>query len=216
MDIQSMDIQCMDKTFWLQLITALAAFLTAIVALFQDCIRNRLLGPKLEISVNETPDLNQEGGEQVWYHHLDLCNKRSAMATNTMVFLTKVEEIRDRGPKYIWHGERPLTWMYSEDSSFQFRNIGSPYSCDIVSVMERNGLRLMITHNANNLSEHHPWRSAINLQLSIMVKYDQSSFERKVIIHWDGQWEKGKDEMSEHLKIRMEPKPKKFRRCKKA
>ncbi|MCB5230572.1 MAG: hypothetical protein LHW55_02985 [Candidatus Cloacimonetes bacterium] len=208
-----MEIQSIDKLFWLQLITAIAALLTAVVALFQDRIKTSIIGPNLKISVNETPDRNQnEHGEQIWYYHLDICNKSSTIAKNTRVILTKIDEIKVGGLRQVWIGAIPLTWMYEECEPAQSRDIGSQKTCDIFAIGENIELNLMVSQKRKNFPES--WKNQIALRLTINVRYDQSSFEQELDVLWDGEWEYCREEMVPHVKIQIDPDKIKPKKCK--
>ena len=189
---------------WISLSIAIATFLAVIVALFGENIRNFWFGPKLSIALSETPDLNTtHAGEKVWYYHLVVSNRHKAIANNSVVMVTRVEELWDGGSRLLWHGEVPLSWMFGKESGVFYKNIGAKQYCDIISVGKQNGLSLKIRIHPNNLQS--PWKQKMNLSITVYVKSDQyTTDEKKITVNWDGEWDQGEKEMSKHLSISLQ------------
>ncbi|MEQ9568428.1 MAG: hypothetical protein RLN85_21890, partial [Pseudomonadales bacterium] len=116
--------------FWLnwgaQLAIATGTIGAVVVALFGNWIRNKLVPPKLEISMERplgievptiltSPNGDQREAKSRWYHMSVKNLRRWSPATQVQVFLTQVEKPDAAGEaKSIWVGEIPLKWRHQE------------------------------------------------------------------------------------------------------
>lgn len=190
---------------WISLFTGISTFLAVVVALFGNDIRALWHEPKLNIAVKDTAERNQAGGiEETWYYHLEITNLRKAIAYNTVVVLTRIEEPWHGEMRPIWHGETPLSWMYGIEFGSLYKTIGPKQYCDVIAIGEKSGAYLKTFNRPYNMAG--PWKSAINIIITVQVKSDQyTTTESKFSINWDGKWEYDEKEMAQHLSIKALP-----------
>ena len=138
-----------------QIATVLATLLLAVLAIWGESIRAKLVGPKLTLKLfdplGERIDLSD--GSEARYYHLNVTNtRRTAHANNVRVVLTKVLRSAADGsfPSESLTGPIQLKWQHGH-SMPQYPTIGPAINCDLGCVVNGKGFRLSTLFVPNNL-----------------------------------------------------------------
>jgi hypothetical protein len=203
--------------FWLawpvSVLAALGTLSAVVVALFGNVIRHRYLPPHLTLSLkNEVgiqgsttltaPDGTKRETACRWYH-LRVENKnRWSYATQTQVFLLRVESPDAAGhPQLMWDGEVPMRWRYQEAYSTQ-RTLGPPADVDLCSITKDKWLLIEILFRPEPLRKK--YKEPCNLTLTLQAKcIEGDSNILRVRLAWDGKWAEDSVEMKRHAAIRV-------------
>jgi hypothetical protein len=116
------------------------------------------------------------------------------------VVLTKVDLMQPDG-RYVtkWTGDVPLRWRHQELYPLQ-RTIGSPIDCDLIVATNMDGVNLPLVLFPNNLQSQ--WTRPIDALLHVALRHRDGLSEGPLIrITWDGNWNSGEMEMSQHLTV---------------
>lgn len=195
---------------------AFGTLLAVIVALFGDWIRSRLFSPKLKLSL-----LNKEGIKSPvtlsWqdsngvphsregiarYYHLKLRNKvRWPVATNTQVFLKRIEELGpDREYHITWSSDIPMNWRHQEIFPVA-RTFGPDADCDLASVVEEKWLELHTLIKPLVLKAR--YREPVDIIVTLQAKSEQGESNiLRINLAWDGKWSEDEKEMMRHLVVK--------------
>jgi hypothetical protein len=148
-----------EEQFWIQTaVQAVAVFATlllAVLAIWGNTIKAKLVGPKLTLKLfdplGERIDLSD--GSEARYYHLRVTNtRRSAHANNVRVVLTKVMRSAADGsfPSESLTGPIQLTWQHGH-SMPQYPTIGPAINSDLGFVVKSKGFMLSTHFVPNNL-----------------------------------------------------------------
>ncbi len=205
-----------DAHFWLnwavQLLGVVGTLLVAVIALFGEAIRGKLLPPRLSLALRSkvgekgqfrypTNGAAHEGVINARYYHVTVSNaRRWSQAKETQVFLTLLEEeCIGGGARVVWVGQIPMSWRHREISPL-VRTIGADADCDLCCADQNGRLQLMPLIIPLNLK--HTWEGRFVLWLTLQAKsHLADSPPLRLKISWDGEWHDGDLEMSERLKI---------------
>ena len=100
--------------------TFISSFVALFIALFADNLRSKLFAPQLKITIKDSNgNINIENTNNsaapvyTRYYHLTISNSRkNSIAKDVIVILSSIEGVYNKGQKYKWNEEIPLTWEY--------------------------------------------------------------------------------------------------------
>jgi len=190
--------------------TLSAVIVALIIALFGEKIRNLIFAPKIEISIKDPKgelihnitdkDGNIIESKKSRYYHLIVSNKNRNDAHDTQVYVNKIEDFYgpSRNKRTLWEGEIPLNWIDQAFKSYHL-TIGPPEICDLVCISGEK-LYILTLYYKNNFKG--VWNGESYFIISLYAKYKEGiSKTFKFLIDWDGKWNDGEKEMSDHFKI---------------
>lgn len=190
--------------------TAIGTVAVAILAIWGDRIRDRLFGPRLELSlVDLKGDLTvRANGSKVYYYHLRVKNGRGRNAA--------------RGARVLLHGltrrtpsghfvREPLVyplqfiWTPMEPGEVE-RTLVDTSTCDFGFVGQfdlifRPAL-LVVPNNFRGLVEKD---GCVRYEIAATGQNVLSSMPIVLEVSWDGHWTENQEEMQRHLVIRVVP-----------
>lgn len=202
--------------WWVTFGSAFATFAAVFVALFGEWIRAHLFSPKLELELKslfgekttvilQWQDKNGEthqDPEDARYYHVKVTNhSRWPNATQVQVYLTRVEEPGpDRNLQITWAGEIPIHWRHQAIHPLS-RTIGHAIDCDLCSVVKEKWVQLhpLIVPNNLEVIRRNPTTMVVSLQAR---SNEGDSKITKFEISWDGKWDDGDKEMTQHLIVK--------------
>jgi hypothetical protein len=189
-----------------QWVSAAISTLLAVLAIWGDQIRSRLVGPKLDLILpSEVGDLVTDPSTQKrkLYFHLKVENRRTwSPAEEVRVLLTHIEK---QGPGRSFFAEPMITplqlrWAYSF-SREQFPTIMSSDTCDLGCLDEiEHRFRLTTYIKPEGYPGFVGAEETMRVKLNV---YANRLWARKSItieISWDGKWSAAHD-MFKHLSI---------------
>lgn len=211
-----------DPNWLVQAAVAIATFLVAVIAVYGDALKRRLLPPKLSLGLkSESGELtnlslhdpiNDRVSKAMGrYFHLSVVNQGFSIATNTGVYLTSIM-LRGAGGDWHqkWNGDALLSWRNGALYPV-LREIGStPIDADFCYLVENKWLELCVVEAArsNNIpTDSEPfrpgrWRKQIEMIVTVQAKSTESMSKPYTFkVAWDGSWEEGDKEILRHLKI---------------
>lgn len=202
-------------TWWVRLAAAVATLLAVIVALFGDWFRSKLFAPKLRLELvsphgNKTHVTITSGGssrtELARYYHIRLTNEVGwPKASQTQVYLMRVEEPGPDGVSQIrWSGDVPLKWQWHEIHPLQ-RTVGPEAVCDLFSVVKGKWLELQTIIYPTALEPYRLRRVGAPIDMTVVLQARSNEGNSPITsfrMTWDGQWEDGDVEMSQHLIVK--------------
>lgn len=228
-----------DPDFWwnwpVQFSVAIGTLLAFAVALFGPWFQARFFPPVLLLNLARingercevTHVMMLPGGLQEsagvsdgLYFHLRVSNyRRRTPATNTLVYLSKIEEFEGGVYKEKWTGNMPLGWRHPD--IFKGGQIVGPHvDCDLCSIISGDRifkhlgksttpnytapqLSIFPVSPVNNLKTYSGRAGAINMILTVQARSNEvDSEEAYILIRWDGLWSNSDDEMRRHLQVK--------------
>ena len=188
-----------------QIVAVLATLLLAILAIWGNSIRARLVGPKLKLKLfnPEGERINLSNGSQARYYHVRVTNeRRSAQANNVRVVLTKVMRPAADGsiPLDSLSGPIQLTWQHGH-SMPQYPTIGPAINCDLGCLINGKGFVLTTLFVPNNLDNKILANQKIKIEV-IAIADETESNPLCIEIAWDGQWTEDLKEMMKHMVVK--------------
>jgi hypothetical protein len=201
-----------NEQFWIQtavqIASAVAAVLVAILAIWGDAIRARLVGPKLTLRLFDPSGerINLTGGSHARYYHMRVANERkSARAHNVRVVLTRVRRPSADGtfPPDSLSGPVQLTWQHGH-SLPQYPTIGPAINCDLGCIVKDQAFFLTTMFVPNNLDVQVRENQRIVIE-AIAVSDETESNPLCVEISWNGKWSEDTKEMANHLVVKEVP-----------
>ncbi len=198
-----------DTQFWIQtgvqIGVVLATLLLAVLAIWGNSIRSKLVGPKLTLKLfdplGERIDLSD--GSEARYYHLRVTNtRRTARANNVRVVLTKVMRSAADGsfPSESLTGPIQLTWQHGH-SMPQYPTIGPAINCDLGFIVKGKRFMLCTLFVPNNLNPQVLKDQKIRIE-ALAVSDETESKPVCVEIAWDGDWKEDAKEMSKHMVVK--------------
>jgi len=192
-------------------------FIAVVVALFGDALRSLMFRADLKIELRsifgdktESKVFSKEypEGRRIpsRYYHLIVSNKsRVSKATQTQVYLTRVETPGPDGELLIrWDSEIPLQWSHQEINPLT-RTVGPDAWVDLFSIVKEKWLLLhpvIIPFSLQPLIRHEAGNSC-HLVLSVQARSaDGVSKTHRFAIIWDGEWSDGEKEMGGHVIVK--------------
>jgi hypothetical protein len=203
--------------FWLdwfvQFLVAVGTIGAVVVALFADWFKGLFV--KLSLSIENpggvfTPTIRPTvDGELMFeveesaarYYRLRVKNtSRLVKAHQVYIWLLAIHHADEKGElSSAWTGELPLIWEH-KDQFPGARSLGEPKNADVVAVSADGELTLQSLIPA--LALPGPYKLPCCLVLTVQARSDEgSSPETRLLIEWDGRWDRGDKEMREHLKF---------------
>jgi hypothetical protein len=187
---------------------SIVTLLAVLVALFGEWARTRIpfLQPKLSIDLKDSVGTLSGFGEPrepARYYYLRVYSpRRWPKPTETQVFVVRIEARKPNGLyQTIWTGEVPLRWMHQEIKSLT-QTISREMEADFLCVTKSGQLQLMLLLYPNNMEPS--YTGTTNLIVTVRAHAKEcSSGELPVAIDWDGGWNDGNDEMTNHLAVRV-------------
>ncbi len=177
----------------------------AVVALWGHIIKDRWLGPKLNIALKNSKGQKSEFNDGVIsrYFHLRVFNeRRAAPAHNVRVVIKDIFSPKADGTMYILplSGPIQLSWQY-QGSNPQFQTIGAESTCDLGYLRQNEPFKL------SALYQHVSFDGTVKAGERIIVDLVALSDEAesnvlKIEISWDGLWSDDSDEMINHLVVK--------------
>ena len=213
--------QCVPETSLLRTVldTAIAVgtLSAVLVALFGQAFRAKFFPPKLSVSLADTlgeatmlmippPSGSNESGRttEARYYHLRVTNSRRwSPATDTRVVLLQVEEPGPDGTLQVrWTGDIPLSWRHNTIFP-PYRVVGPDAYADLCSVVNGNWIQLhtLVQPFSLRTVRQEPTTMVVSVQA---LSTQANSKALRLRISWDGKFEKGAQEMQNHLTIKEE------------
>lgn len=205
-----------DQQFWWNWVVSVAGvaanLLVVLVALFGERFWAWKFPPKLRVKLLEkygekTIGEGLQSGitvrNDIRFFHLQVWNERRkwSPAHGVQIFLTRIEEVGPNGKYQIaWTGNVPMRWRDQEFVPVT-EIIGAPKDADFFMVIKQNSLlSLMPLIAPNNLVVHR--KGACKFVARFQVRSNESDSEDfSAEVAWDGVWEDGDIEMSNHLHV---------------
>ena len=177
----------------IDILVALGTLAVAILAIWGEWFRNKLVAPKLELKLRDTKGhiTNLQNGQKVIYYHLVVTNKRKwAIARGVQVVL---ESVYQRAADGTFKADAlvsdvPFIWTFPQFSQIT-PNISDQKICDFGHLSENEKVfkpeLYFLPNNFNGFVSPNN-----TIQYSIRVKGENfTSGESKIIeISWDGKW----------------------------
>jgi|SRR5215472_2843483 len=187
--------------------TAIGTVAVAILAIWGDQIKDRLLGPRLGLSlVSAKGDLTLRGdGSKVYYYHLRVTNQKGRNAARgTRVVMQAFARRAPSGRFVISPLVYPLQLVWTPFEPGETERLVTDESfCDLGYVGEFEKIfRLAAIATPNNFSGSVEKDACVRYEL---VAIGQNVLSRKPVVlevSWDGQWTENQEEMQRHLVIR--------------
>lgn len=223
---------CSDPDFWwnwpVNLGVAIGTLLAVAAALFGSWFQDRyfpavlilkLVSKHGERTVIEGPDAAGYPGESAArFYHIRITNKRRrALANNTLIYMTRIEErIGDGQYKEMWLGNIPLGWRHPDifsggqvvgphvdsDLFSITHGVWNPKLPGMVAKMQRPFLTLYPVSRANNLAPYFHRDGPSDIRLTLQARSNEvDSKVYIVVIRWNGIWAESEDEMAVNLSI---------------
>ena len=203
-------------------IGAIGPWVVAIVAIWGDKVRSWAFRPKLKIGLLDPRGehakqrisqivegkLQESEIETRWYH-IRLTNESTARypaAKETQVVLSRVEKPGPAGgpPQAIYEGALPLRWQHQETDPALRRTVGPEAVADLFFVNAKGFLYLTPIIIPYNFPGEHRGQTKLWVTLQARsVEVDSNAL--RVEIAWDGQWDRGEEEMAKHLQVTVPP-----------
>lgn len=201
-----------------QIAAAILTLIVAVVALFGDVLRRKILPPKLTLQLSNSdgvlvpvevisPSGERRSTKGRYYHARVNNRRRISPANHVQVLLLQVEEPDASGVfSSIWVGEMALRWRQSAHAGF-FRIIGSPAEIDLLSAVqgiEQSEGKWVELHPAIPIGNlEYRKRQGFHWRLKLQARSDESdSIPLNVDISWDGVWAEDPSEMKRHLVVK--------------
>lgn len=204
---------------WITEAGVIASFTVATVALFGERVRLRLFPPRLsvrrpnEVGYLETRTVpvtsgapGQERRIEERHYRLEVTNqRRNSPAQDVRVVVEAIEAYRPNGtPFLIYRGPIPLRWQHAEAYPTH-RTAGSSAVADFLVVAEDRTLRLQtMTVVPDVYAGIYSGHTKLRITVSARGR-EADSPQLRVVVTWDGQWDRGDTEMATHLTIDEEP-----------
>jgi len=206
--------------FWMTWLVRLAGtigtLLAVTVALFKDRIIAWLLPVQLQlelvspVGVKGTMGGKSDGTstteELARYYNMRLTNRRSRrVATQSLIYLIQIQEPGPDGDLQVrWSGDVPLKWQWHNVLPV-LRTVGPDAIADLCYIVKGKWLDFQTLVHPSSLKPYRERREGTLVDLTITLQaraVEGSSLPTSFRITWDGRWEDGDTEMSQHLKIR--------------
>jgi len=197
-----------ETQFWIQtgiqIATVIATLLLGAIAIWGDSIKEKLLGPKLQLSLfdPEGDRINLRDGTNARYYHLRVTNThRLAQAHNVRVVVTKIVGPSADGsiPDETLSGPVQLTWQHGH-SMPQYPTVGPSINCDLGCLLKDKGFSLSLLFVPNNVNPQVPSNQKMQIE-AIAVSDETESNPITVEIIWDGVWTEDAKEMRKHMVV---------------
>jgi hypothetical protein len=198
---------------WVTEVSAMGSLPVAIVALFGEKLRNRLLPPKLIVEkVDDEGDLvpqtitwqDESGARQqhqrdARYYYLRVTNTRRLISPAHDVQVV-IESVETPGPNaqpvQVFRGPLPLTWRHGHAYP-PARTIGPVTECDFLVATAEPSLGIMASFAPNNLTVEYP--HATRMWLTVPAHASECDSDPvRFEVAWDGKWDRGEAEMKMH------------------
>ena len=191
---------------WIQISVSLTL---AVLAIWGETLRARLLGPKLSIRLLDSQgertsvrDVTNERTPARWYHLQVTNRRRTAHAKNVRVVLTKVSRPSADGVvrRTSLSGPIQLTWQHNH-SIPQFPTVGPTLNADLGYIRSDGTFRLTPLFAPNNLNIAVAAGERIVVE-ALAISDETESKPVSVEIAWDGVWSEDAAEMQRHLVVK--------------
>jgi len=180
---------------------AFSTFAVAVLAIWGDWIRNRLLGPRLELSpLNPLGDLTFYGsGQRAYFYHLRVKNQPRRNAARGARILVRAVSRRAPGGTFI---EEPmvyplqLQWTPMEHGEVE-RTVVDESTCDFGVLRQHEGrFQLAVMLTPNNFRGH--VASGDCLRFEILANGHNVLTLRPIVLEvsWDGTWNENQQDTS--------------------
>jgi hypothetical protein len=186
--------------------TAIGTVVVAVLAIWGDWFKDRLAGPKLELSLRDPRgDLTQRNdGKREIYYHLEVTNRRSwSLAQQVRVIVVGLAKRRPDGEFFPESMILPmqLTWAFPTFHEM-LPTISKNDICDLGFVTEGAGqFRLSVYIWPNNCRGFLNAGEAMRVKIVAMAHNGQST-PIVLEISWDGTWSADREEMQRHLVVK--------------
>jgi hypothetical protein len=186
--------------------TAIGTVAVAILAIWGDWVRARLVGPKLELALRDPRgELNtRNDGKRELYYHIEVTNGRKwSPARQARVMLTEVEKKIADG-SFVRDPLIPLqlTWAYSAAAGEMLPTIVANQTCDLGCLTE-NGDRFRLTTYSRPNNFHGFIIAGQTMRATVVAMADNvQSLPLCIEISWDGKWSADSSEMQRHLVVK--------------
>jgi hypothetical protein len=205
--------------FWLdwivQSLVAVGTLGAVAVALFGDWFKSWFV--QLTLSVENplgvyTPEtigtltgnvVTEQRQREARYFHVRVMNaSKVCQAHRVDVYLLSVVEYGGDGAvSRKWIGEIPLIWQHQAQMPGP-RTIGNPANVDVFAVNSDGALKLQPLIQPLNLQRQ--YHEPCHLILTVQVRSDDgNSPEVRLLVRWDGQWERDSEVMAKHVEFRI-------------
>lgn len=182
---------------------AVGTLLLAVIAIWGDWIRHRLLGPKLTINLldNEGTLTYITDGTPGRYYKLKVSNSRKwSPAINVRVILKKILKPAADGTlaPQVLSGPMQLTWMWLLP---QYPTIGPEEICTFGNLIKGQNFILSPYVKPNNFVGF----ITPNQNMLIEVQAVADNVESRSLyieISWDGKWSEDTKQMQQHLVVK--------------
>ena len=190
----------------LQVIVAIGTLAVAVLAIWGDWFRDKLVSPKLELRLRDSRGNPTElNGRSAIYYHLIVQNRRRwALANGVQVMINGIwRRAADETfkPESL-AAELPLTWAFPQFNPINPK-IRDKKICDLGYLAEGdNEFKPSLYFYPNNFRGFVKARDSVRLSLEIQAENFTSQKRFVVEISWDGEWEADFDQMEKHLVVK--------------
>lgn len=187
-------------------LTGIGTILVAILAIWGDRIRTRILGPKIYLEVPNPPGthVTLKSGEEVFYLYLRVRNRKVfSWAPNCQVLLQAVQTREPDGQYHDLPLPVPLQfmWCLSVPETYTMRR---NYGVDVgfICKNELSQIKTTFYRTPNNFQGIVTPGSSVRYYIEIVADNYASHNPYVCEISWDGQWSDKPDEMCRHVNVR--------------
>lgn len=190
----------------IQLLSVLAAFLLAVIAIWGSIIKSKLSGPRLKLSLYDPGGerINTTGGTPTRYYHLRVENeRRSSPAKNVRIVLTKLVRQIEQNGSALYSGELsgPVQFIWQHMGSVpQYPIVGPSMNCDLGCLMKDKHFALTLLFIPNNVDPI--ILPGQKIQIEALAISDETESNSLILeISWNGLWTEEKNEIVSHMVI---------------
>ena len=208
---------------WIAAVGVLGTWFIFVAAIWGEKIRSWIFKPVLRVMLDDPRGVPitetitiisvspiQQYMRPARYYHLSVRTaRRWPLAHDVRILITRLERPDPGGvPTTVWTGEIPLRWEHAEIQPAS-RTLGRPARADFAVAAQdprevsarRNQLHLMPVIEPSNFQRS--YYAAIRFWVTVIATSNETdSPSLRLEVAWDGQWNAGKSEMGQHLKIR--------------
>lgn len=191
----------------LDIMVAVGTVAVAILAIWGEWFRDKLVAPKLVLELRDTKGhlTSQQDGQKVIYYHLVVKNQRKwAVASGVQVMLESVW-LRSADGTFkaeTLASELPLAWTFPQFSPLA-PNISDKRNCDLGHLAEsENVFKPELYFVPNNFRGFVTPNHAIRYGLRVKAENFSSVMTTVIEVSWDGYWSSDMAEMERHLVVK--------------
>jgi len=179
----------------------------AVLAIWGDLIRYKLVGPQLELSLNDPRGhlIPRSNGRHAYFFHLKVQNRRLwSPARDVRVRLESIARRRPDGSFFVEPlvYAIPLAWTPMELNDVQ-RTIAGTEICDLGFLDENaDRFRLSVLITPNDFKGYVLADEAIHVRIVASGQNATLSKPLFLEIAWDGEWTSDKHDIQKHLVVK--------------